>query len=76
MLHELALVLELLNAVRRDSQPHRGSLREMRAQRGRGHDLLQNQHQEIPSSLSLVMTAEALAQLASHFARLIVPRPA
>jgi hypothetical protein len=76
MLHELVLVQELLNAVHRDWQLNRGSHREMRAQRGRDLDWQQNQHQETPSSLSLVMTAESQAQLASHFARLIVRQPA
>ena len=58
MLRELVLVQELLNALHRGWLLHRGLLREMRARRGQGHDWLQNQHQETPSSLSLVMTAE------------------
>jgi hypothetical protein len=48
----------------------------MREQQGRGHDWLQNQHRETPSSLSRVMTAESRAQPAEHFARLIVLLPA
>jgi len=74
MSRELVRVQELLNAVHRGWLLRKGVLREMRARRGRGHDWRQNQHQETPSSLSLVMTAESQAQLASHFARLIVRR--
>jgi hypothetical protein len=58
MLRELVLVQDLLNALHRGWLPHKGVLREMRARRGRGHDWQQNQRLEIPSSLSLVMTAE------------------
>ncbi len=76
MLRELALVRESQTVAHRDWQLNRGSHREMRAQRGRDLDWQQNQHQETPSSLSLVMTAESQAQLASHFARLIVRQPA
>ena len=54
----LVLVQELLSAVHRGWLLRTGVLREMRARRGQGHDWLQNQHQETPSSLSLVMTAE------------------
>jgi hypothetical protein len=76
MLRELVLVQDLLNALRRGWLLHRGALREMREQQGRGHDWLQNQHRETPSSLSRVMTAESRAQPAEHFARLIVLLPA
>ena len=58
MLRELALVQELLNALHRGWLPNKGSLRGSRARRGQDHDWRQNQHQETPSSLSLVMTAE------------------
>ena len=76
MLRELVLVQELQTAAHHDWLLHRGLLREMREQQGRGHDWLQNQHRETPSSLSRVMTAESQAQLAWHFARPIVRRPA
>ena len=58
MSRELVLVQELLNALHRDWQLTKGSLRGSRARRGQDHDWRQNQHQETPSSLSLVMTAE------------------
>ena len=76
MLHALVLVRGLQTAVRRGWQPRTGVLREMREQRGRGHDWRQNQHQETPSSQSLVIAAESLAQPAEHFAQPIVRLPA
>ena len=72
MLHELVLVQELQIAVRRGWLPRTGVRRETRELRGLGLGWLQNQHPEIPSSLSRVMTAESRAQLAWHFARPIV----
>ena len=76
MLRELVQVQGSLTAAHHDWQLHKGLLREICAQRGLGLGWQQNQHPEIPSSLSRVMTAESRAQLAWHFARPIVRRPA
>jgi hypothetical protein len=76
MLHELALVRELQTVAHRDWQPHTGLRRETCELLGRDLDWQQNQHQGIPSSQTLAMTAESQAQPAGHFVRLIVLLPA
>lgn len=66
MLRECVLVQESQTAVHRGWRQRVNVLRVMRERLGRVLGWLRNQHQETPSSLSLVMTAEAPAQQAWH----------
>ena len=66
MLRERTLVQELQIATHRGWRPRINVLRVMRERLGRALGWQRNQRQESPSSPSLVMTAEALAQQAWH----------
>jgi hypothetical protein len=72
MLRERALVQELQIALHRGWQLHINVLRVMRVLLGRALGWQRNQRQESPSSPSLTMTAEALAQQEWHFVGPIV----